>query len=142
MLIGELARRTGCTVQTVRYYEAEGLLPPTARTQGNQRVYADKHEQRLAFIRQARELGFSLKSIRTMLSLVDRDDRSCAEIDRIAREHLSEVFQRIERLDALKSELERIVSECSGGRATQCRIVEALSHHAWGSAPFRDDPRG
>ena len=142
MLIGELARRTGCTVQTVRYYEAEGLLPPTLRTEGNQRVYAAEHERRLGFIRHARELGFPLKSIRTMLSLVDRNDRSCAEIDHIARAHLAEVLQRIARLDARKQELERMVAECHGGRATECRIIEALSDQSHEHAPFRDDRPG
>ncbi|MBK5198544.1 MAG: MerR family transcriptional regulator [Methyloceanibacter sp.] len=76
--IGELAARTGCKVQTVRYYEQIGLMPEPVRTKGNQRRYGSRHLERLAFIRHSRQLGFSLQTIRELLSLADDPGRSCA----------------------------------------------------------------
>ena len=69
--IGQLAERTGCKVQTIRYYEQIALMPKAARTAGNQRRYGRWHLERLAFVRHSRELGFSLEAIRELLSLVD-----------------------------------------------------------------------
>ncbi len=127
--IGELARRTGTKVQTIRYYEEIGLLPPPPRTAGNQRRYDRGRRQRLAFIRHARELGFSLDAIRTLLDLVDRPDQPCEKADAVARARLVEVESRIARLLALREELQRMVRECRGGRVAQCRVIEVLADH-------------
>ncbi len=127
--IGELARRTGTKVQTIRYYEEIGLLPPPPRTVGNQRRYDRAAQQRLAFIRHARELGFSLDAIRTLLDLVDHPEQPCERADAVARARLAEVESRIVRLLALKEELERMVCECRGGRVAQCRVIEVLADH-------------
>ncbi len=127
--IGELARRTGTKVQTIRYYEEIGLLPPPPRTAGNQRRYGRDHQQRLAFVRHARELGFSLEAIRTLLDLVDRPDQPCEKADAVARARLAEVESRLQRLQALKEELERMICECRGGRVAQCRVIEVLADH-------------
>ena len=127
--IGDLARRTGTKVQTIRYYEEIGLLPPPVRTAGNQRRYDRAAQQRLAFIRHARELGFSLDAIRTLLDLVDRPDQPCEQADAVARARLAEVESRITRLLALRDELARMVSECRGGRVAQCRVIEVLADH-------------
>lgn len=125
--IGDLAMRTGTKVETVRYYEKAGLLPPAARTAGNHRAYTRAHVERLAFIRHSRELGFALESIRAMLSVVDDPDRSCAEVDAIAREHLAAVREKIARLRALEAELSRMVDACGHGRVAECRIIEVLA---------------
>jgi DNA-binding transcriptional MerR regulator len=101
--IGELARSTGTKVETIRYYERIRLLPPPARTGGNYRAYADGHLARLSFIRRGRALGFSLDDIREVLRLSDDRDRSCADVDRIARVHLMEVERKIADLSALQS---------------------------------------
>ncbi len=127
--IGELARRTGTKVQTIRYYEKIGLLPEPPRTSGNQRRYDRSRQQRLAFIRHARELGFSLDAIRTLLDLVDRPEQPCEKADAVAKARLAEVESRIVRLLALKEELERMVCECRGGRVAQCRVIEVLADH-------------
>ncbi len=127
--IGELARRTGTKVQTIRYYEEIGLLPPPARTTGNQRRYDRAAQQRLAFIRHARELGFSLDAIRTLLDLVDHPEQPCERADAVARARLAEVESRIVRLLALREELQRMVRECHGGRVAQCRVIEVLADH-------------
>ncbi|SLN49300.1 MerR family transcriptional regulator [Oceanibacterium hippocampi] len=124
--IGALARRTGASVQTIRYYEEQGLMPPAERTAGNQRRYDERTLDRLGFIRHARELGFPLERIRIMLDLADEPDRSCADVDRIAGRQLADVEARIARLEALRAELQRMVRQCQGGRVANCRIIEVL----------------
>ncbi|MBL8552233.1 MAG: helix-turn-helix domain-containing protein [Hyphomonadaceae bacterium] len=128
--IGAAARLTGLKVPTIRFYEQEGLLNPPERTQSGRRLYSPADVQRLAFIRHARALGFELDDIRSLLDLSDQPARSCEEADQIARMHLSGVESRIAQLQALKSELERIVRSCAGGTAAECRIIGALADHA------------
>lgn len=130
LTIGRLARATGTTAQTIRHYERIGLLPPTARTEGNQRRYGAHHLERLAFVRHARELGFSLDAIRELLALADDPDRPCADADRIAQAQLRTVRSRIARLEALRTELEAMIGQCAGGRIESCRIIEVLSDHS------------
>ncbi len=125
--IGDLARETGCKVQTIRYYEQIGLMPEPGRTSGNQRRYDLRHVERLAFIRHARELGFPLEAIRELLGLADDPDRSCEAADRIARRQLEQVESRIGRLQTLKAELKRMIRQCLGGRVADCRVIEALA---------------
>jgi len=128
--IGRLARETGCKVQTIRYYEQIGVMPQPTRTVGNQRRYGPNHVARLAFIRHGRELGFPLDAIRVFLSLADEPDRSCEAADRMARTQLQAVESRINRLQALKLELERMIEQCQGGRIAECRVIEVLADHA------------
>ena len=128
--IGEMARAGDCKVQTVRYYEQIGLLPEPPRSAGNQRLYDRRHLDRIRFIRHARQLGFSLERIRQILALSDDPGHSCAEVDHIARDHLREVESKIERLESLRGELQRMISRCSGGRVADCRIIEVLADHA------------
>ena len=128
--IGSLAQRTGCKVQTIRYYEQVGLMPKPGRTSGNQRFYGEMHADRLAFIRHSRELGFPLDAIRDLLGLSDDPNRSCEQADRIARAHLREVDVRIASLRVLKTELERMVRQCGRGRIADCRVIEVLADHA------------
>lgn len=130
LTIGQLAARTGCKVQTIRYYEQIGLMPEAARTNGNQRRYGRWHLERLAFIRHSRELGFPLDAIRELLSLADDPKRSCDAADRIARRQLEQVKSRLLRLEALKAELERMIVQCRGGRIANCRVIEALADHS------------
>ncbi|TXM95075.1 helix-turn-helix domain-containing protein [Methylobacterium sp. WL116] len=127
--IGELSKRTGVLATTVRYYEDVGLMPAPPRTAGGRRSYGQAHVSRLAFIRHARQLGFEVDAIRELLALTARPDLPCAEVDVIARKHLSEVDARIERLTALRSELSRMVGECGHGRVGECRVIEVLSDH-------------
>jgi DNA-binding transcriptional MerR regulator len=125
--IGQLARRTGCKVPTIRYYEQIGLLPTPRRSLGNQRLYGPAHVARLAFVRHARELGFSQAAIRELLSLTDHPDQSCDAVTRIASSHLKGVEERIARLSALKEELERMIETCGGGQISSCHVVETLA---------------
>lgn len=128
--IGGLARDTGCKVQTIRYYEQIGLMPEPLRTNGNQRRYDLQHAERLAFIRHSRELGFSLDAIRQLLDLSDEPDQTCEDVDAIAKNQLQEVNRRIASLKALKTELERMITQCRGGKVGDCRIIRVLSDHS------------
>jgi len=128
--IGRLARQTGCKAQTIRWYEQIGLLPAPARTPGNQRVYGPAHAARLAFIRHARELGFSLDDVRELLAMADRPDQPCDAVDALARRQLASVRRRLAALRGLEAELERMIDECRGGRVAECRIIEVVSDHS------------
>ena len=130
LAIGTLSRRTGTKVQTIRYYEQIGLMKEAGRTIGGQRRYFEADLDRLAFIRHARQLGFSLDSIRELLDLSDNPSHSCAEVDSIARRQLRQVEQRIERLQALRKELKRMVAECGGDSVAQCKVLEVLRDHS------------
>lgn len=143
--IGQLARQAGVHVQTLRYYEAQGLLVPSGRTAGGQRRYSDQAAQRLQFIRHAREFGFATDQIRELLDLAEDTERSCVEIDAIVRRQRESVRRRIELLQQLEGELDRMLGECSGGRVTDCRVLEALGDHdrcssEHGHARPADDP--
>lgn len=130
LTIGTLARKTGTKVQTIRYYEQIGLMPEPGRTAGGQRRYGDAELDRLSFIRHARQLGFPLDAIRELLDLTDNPERPCDEADAIARRQLRQVELRIARLEALRTELKRMVHECSGGRSADCRVLEVLRDHS------------
>ena len=138
LTIGRLGQAAGVKVPTIRYYEQIGLLPDAQRSAGNQRLYGRDALDRLAFIRHSRELGFTLEAIRDLLSLSDRPDQSCAAADSIARAQLGEVESRLARLTALKSELERMVAQCAGGRIADCRVIEALGNHSHCPPGHRD----
>lgn len=125
--IGEVARRTGVKEPTIRYYESIGLLPAPPRSEGNRRVYDEDDLGRLAFIRHARELGFEVEAIRTLLALQDDPDQPCSAADSIARARLAEVDRRIEKLTALRGELQRMVDHCATGRISDCRVIETLA---------------
>lgn len=130
--IGDLGRRTHCKVQTIRWYEQVGLLPPPARTSGGHRVYGGEHLARLDFIRHARELGFPLDAVRTLLGLSDRPDLPCTEAHALATAQLILVEDKLRRLDALRAELLRMTDACSGGVAAECHILGTLADHTHG----------
>lgn len=125
--IGGLAERTGTNVQTIRYYEQIGLMPRPSRTEGNQRRYSGKHVRRLAFIRNARDLGFTIETIVTLLDLAAKPDRPCEEVIDIAEQNLEVVRKRLSKLRSLERALKHLVTSCRGGRMKDCRIIEALS---------------
>lgn len=126
MRIGELARATGTKVETIRFYESEGLIPAPARTSGNYRDYDQRHLDRLSFIRRSRDLGFTLDQVRLLLRLADNEQRPCDEVDAIATEQLEQVDRKIADLRALRAELSGLISQCQQGTIAECRILEAL----------------
>ena len=128
--IGEIGRLTDTKTPTIRYYEQIGLLAASARTEGNQRRYDEAARERLAFVRHARALGFTLDAVRDLLSLSDHPDQSCDEADRIARAQLAAVERRLSHLRSLRDELVRMVEMCRGGRIESCRVIQTLGDHA------------
>jgi DNA-binding transcriptional MerR regulator len=126
--IGDLAKRTGVKVVTIRYYEQAGLMPVCRRTTGNYRVYAREHLERLRFVRRCRDLGFSLEQIKDMLLLSATASPTCANICDVAARHLKEVEAKIADLRLLASELRRLRSSCNGKRSSrECRMISALA---------------
>ncbi|WP_137132039.1 helix-turn-helix domain-containing protein [Rhizobium sp. FY34] len=127
--IGEVSKRTGVKVPTIRYYEQMGLMAPSERSDGNQRRYSRSDVERLAFIRHARDLGFEIERIRELIALSSHPDRPCDGADRIAAIHLAEVREKIDKLKRLEHELERILSHCGGHTVEDCYVIRALSDH-------------
>lgn len=127
MMIGDLASATGTKVNTIRFYEEIGLMPPAARTDSGRRTYSPSDLDRLRFIRHARALGFETQEIRSLLALGDQPERECNEVIDIAVTHLSVVNAKISQLIMLRDELERVTKSCAGGTVAECRILESLS---------------
>ena len=127
--IGQLAKQAGYAVQTVRYYEETGLMPHPPRTEGGQRRYGREHRDRLLFIRHARDLGFEVEDIRSLLGLAANPDQSCAAVDRIARKHLTAIDEKIARLQSLRDEVRRMLRACARGSVGECNVISALTHH-------------
>lgn len=128
--IGQLAARTGCTAEAIRYYEREGVIPRPARAgAGRYRQYTEGDVERVAFLRRARELGFSLSEVRELLAFSDGDPRrSCHDVDALARAHLVQVDAKIAQLTALRSALSGVIGQCDGGLAiADCRILGVLA---------------
>jgi MerR family mercuric resistance operon transcriptional regulator len=123
----ELARLTGCNLETIRYYEKIGMLPDPPRTAAGYRVYAGGHVARLRFILRARELGFSLEETRGLLELVDGDNQSCAEVKERTERHLADVRSKIADLRRIERVLSATAAKCSGEDVPQCPVLEALS---------------
>ncbi|PWV63207.1 Cd(II)/Pb(II)-responsive transcriptional regulator [Plasticicumulans acidivorans] len=127
MRIGELARHAGTEVETVRYYEREGLLPPPPRDASGYRRYGPAQLQRLAFIRHCRAFDMPLAEIRELLDFLAAPERSCQHINDLIDQHLARVRTRIAGLQALERQLSELRSHCaSGQRAADCGILQEL----------------
>lgn len=127
LTIGKVAHRAGLPIDTVRYYEREGLIEKPARSAAGYRRYRPDVVERLRFIRQAKELGFSLAEIKELLSLRMRPDTTCADIRKRAREKIAAVDRKIEDLQRIRQALERLAAACKGtGPTSECPILEAL----------------
>jgi len=127
MKIGELAKRSGCSVQTIRYYEREGLLSSAARSEGNFRLY-DKHaEERLMFVKRCRSLDLTLQEVKQLLSLTQVSDSACDEVNQIIDQHIQRVEDRIAELQDLHSQLIGLRGHCADNRTVeQCGIIRGL----------------
>lgn len=127
---GELAKRTGCHIETVRYYERIGLLPEPPRTDNGFRSYDESHLARLLFIRRTRELGFTLDEVQDLLRLVDGGHYSCSQIKDIILQHIENIQHKIEDLQNMKQALDDMTLQCDveGEEVPQCPIVDMLLH--------------
>ncbi len=124
--IGELSRRTGCNIETIRYYERIGILPKADR-RGRYRSYGRADTERLSFIRRARELGFTLDEIRALLGIATTNEVSCLEARNIAAAHLANVRARLTDLRKMERILAATVQACDSGIHIECPLIETLS---------------
>lgn len=124
--IGKVAAQTGCNIETIRFYEKEGLLPAPGRTVGGHRLYTKVMVERLVFVRRSRELGFSMDEIRQLLSLVDREQVSCERVQTIAEAHLGDIRSKIADLRKMERSLRDLCSQCSGEDVPDCPIIAVL----------------
>lgn len=123
---GALAKRAGCHLETVRYYEQIGLLRPPRRSEGGHRRYDIEDQRRLRFILRGRELGFAIDELRSLLSLVDSETFTCGEVRELTIDHLAAVRQKIVDLKRLERTLARISDACCGGAVPECPVIDAL----------------
>ena len=129
--IGELATRTGATVETIRYYEKEKLLPEPTRSQGNYRLYNEAHFERLQFILHCRTLDMTLDEVRTLLQYRDKPDENCGEVNVLLDEHIAAVETRMEELVQLKQHLLALRQKCAADVAAEsCGILHALANNS------------
>ena len=124
--IGELARRTGVKIETIRYYEKSGVMPSPSRSAAGYRLYGQDHERRLRFIRRCRELGFSMTDIRDLLGLLDDHRYTCGDVRALTLDHADLVKKKIRDLRRLEKTLRQIASRCTGGNVPECPIIDAL----------------
>jgi DNA-binding transcriptional MerR regulator len=129
MKIGEIAKRTGLKVETVRFYEAEGLIEAPRRNGGNYRLYDRSHLDRLSFVKRSRDLGFTLDQVRDLLRMADDPRGSCAEVDEMAVLHIAEIDRKLADLQTLRAEVARW-GRCDAKTIADCRLIDALSSGA------------
>ncbi len=127
--IGEMSRRTGVKVPTIRFYEEKGLLPQPGRTAGNQRRYDNTALKRLNFIRHARELGLPLGDISELISLEGADGGELNRAHSIAQNQRNRIRERIAKLKKLERELTRISTACDGDHDHVCAVLRAFGDH-------------
>jgi MerR family mercuric resistance operon transcriptional regulator len=127
--IGELSRRSGVNIETIRYYERIGMMPHPPRTASGRRLYRVMEGRTLSFIRRARELGFTLDEIRTLLALADQGGHQvCVEVRDLAARHLADVRAKIADLRGMEAILAEAVHRCDEGEPTDCPLIGALSN--------------
>ncbi|MEQ8249572.1 MAG: helix-turn-helix domain-containing protein [Alphaproteobacteria bacterium] len=123
---GQLARRTSCNIETIRYYEKIGLLPEPRRSSGGHRLYDDPAAARLTFVLRSRELGFSLDQVRELLLLADRENDSCEQVKAITLNHVVDIRKRIVDLRKMERVLKELAGRCDAGVVPECPIVHSL----------------
>lgn len=128
MKIGELAEMTGCKIETIRYYEKQGLLPEPERTEGNYRDYGVEHLERLSFIRNCRNLDMAHVEVKELLHFLDSPEENCGGVNVLLEKHLEHVRQRIQELTTLESQLIKLRKQClNPDSADRCNILHDLS---------------
>lgn len=127
LLRRELARATGCNLETIRYYETVGVMPDPPRSAKGFRVYDQTHVRRLRFVMRMRELGFALEEVRGFLALIDGGTLTCAEVHRRTLAHLSVVRGKIADLQRIEAVLSGTAAKCSGEDVPDCPVIDALT---------------
>ena len=134
MNIGQAAKASGVSAKMIRYYEAAGLIPAVDRKESGYRDYSDKDVHKLRFVRRARDLGFSVARIRTLLRLWEDRGRTCSEVKHVALTHLKELRERARQLEEMAATLMHLADHCHGDGRPDCPIIEELS--GAGPAPY------
>lgn len=126
LTIGALSKRTGCHVETIRYYERIGLLPAPPRSSGGHRLYDTDHLRRLTFVRRGRDLGFSLEEIRELLNLADTDGVVCRQVRERTLAQVDVVRDKIAELERIERALVEMAALCDDDRRRDCPIIDRL----------------
>lgn len=127
MKIGELSKTSGCSVQTIRYYEREGLLSDPERSEGNFRLYSDKALKELEFVKHSRNLDIPLNDIKRLIELKNKPEESCSSVNALIEHQLALVNKRMKELKSLKKELQQMASTCGSGATIEvCGIIKSL----------------
>lgn len=126
LFIGELSRQTGVNIETIRYFERIGTIDTPCRTEGGHRVYDDGHLRALGFIRRARELGFTPKEVRDILTLGGPGSACCDEVRDIAAHHLQQVRAKMANLAQIERLLAATINRCSGDHAPVCPVIDMI----------------
>lgn len=127
MNIGEAAAASGISRKMIRYYEETGLVAPAPRSSAGYRLYTDACVQQLSFIKRARDLGFSLERIKTLLDLWQNTDRHSADVKALAQQYMSELDQDIMHLQSMRQQLAELVEQCHGDGQPDCSILDGLA---------------
>lgn len=123
--IGEAARQSGVSIETIRYYEREGIVPKTGRDPSGRRVFSLASIARLRFIKRCRDLGFTIADARTLQSLAQSDDSECVDVLDLSERHLAAIRQKITELEQLETALQELTANCADGRVF-CPMLEQL----------------
>ena len=129
MNIGEAAAASGISRKMIRYYEETGLLPAAPRSNAGYREYNGNYVAQMCFIKRARDLGFSLERIKTLLDLWQNTDRQSADVKALAQQYMTELDQDIMHLQSMRQQLADLVSQCHGDGQPACSILEGLAQH-------------
>lgn len=135
MNIGEVARRSGLAPKTIRYYEAIGLLGPSARTASGYRAYAEPELRQLRLVARARSLGFSIEDCRGLLDLYRDQRRASADVKALALARVAETERKLRELETIKAALIDLIGRCHGGRRPDCPILRDLAEPPTPVAP-------
>jgi Cu(I)-responsive transcriptional regulator len=142
MNIGEAAKASGVSAKMIRHYESVGLFPEAARTESGYRQYTDKEVSTLRFIRQSRDLGFSIEQIRALLGLWQDRKRPSRQVRALAQAHIEELDEKLKELQAMKATLEHLVHCCHGDDRPDCPIIDTLAHEDAAPAAAAHQPLG
>ena len=134
MNIGQAANQSGLSAKMIRYYESIGLLPVAGRTESGYRHYAAKDLDRLAFIKRARDLGFSLEEVGKLLALWQDRQRASAEVKALAISHIDELNRKISEMTSLRDTLAELAEHCQGDNRPDCPILKQLESGNCGKA--------
>ncbi|MFP8966048.1 Cu(I)-responsive transcriptional regulator [Pokkaliibacter sp. CJK22405] len=126
MKISDVAKQTGLSAKTLRYYESIGLISPTARAENGYRRYTDADLRQLGFIQRARSLGFTLDECRDLLALYNNPLRASASVKEVAQRRIEELDQEIHRLTQMRQSLDTLIDQCQGNHSPHCAIIDSL----------------